>query len=422
MSENELSYGTTKSRVCIDLGASNTRHATIKDGTKCMPNNVTIIEEDLVTLLDKRGSNDSDKNVDALEEYILQNLDVTITSSDIVDSEYFPVRALVGDASSRYRRPSEKPNALKNKHKQVINYINAITSLAIRTKLKGLECEDIYLYLALPPIEAREANDYVEKQLKGHIDVKFNMLDFTVKLNIVGVTCLEESYMALTSFFFTTDGKAREEAKQYANDNVLFIDIGASTTDLAAAKAKKYLEKSGRTIKIGGNVVRDNVANAIQELFGFEPDLAISENAVAEGRVQLGKSYKDISEKVVLAKEEFAQQITNSLDTYFTRIGMPLQSFVAIIVGGGGSMQSSYIDESVTAEDGTEVVKVTSAPMSEYITKRLKAICADIDVIQVDNPRLANLNGMLVRAKYDEMSELKKQRLAEASVAQVENN
>ena len=92
---------------------------------------------------------------------------------------------------------------------------------------------------------------------------------------------------------------------------------------------------------------------------------------------------------------ECAKGIATSMQTYFRSIGIPIQSIRAIIVSGGGSMHSQYVNE-----DG-EVI-VTSEPMSKYITEAFKEICDGVVVESYGgSPRTANISGLFIRAKVD---------------------
>lgn len=392
-----------QSFICVDLGASSTRYCSDDGEVKFQDNNVCIIGEDTETRLEAWSEGEEHKGSN-----IKQSLDVSIQKENDSESDYFPVRALVGDVARRFNKSSTRPGGLKNKHKQPVNYISAITVTAASILESGKTEGDISMYIALPPVEAKTAEAYVAKQLIGTFSVKFNMLDTTVKINVIEVKCLEEAYMAITSFFFTKDGALREENKNYGVGNLLSLDIGASTTDLATVQNRRFLEKTGKTYKIGGNVVRDTVSGYIQQELGYEADSVTSEHVVAEGRVQSGNTYKDFSKWVQLAKEEYATQIVNSMQTYFTAIGIPLQSYKAIVVSGGGSQPSQYIEDSVDASDLEPHVIKTSEAMSYFIEEKLKDICDTLDVIHIgDNPRLANVTGLYIRASFDKAKRLR---------------
>jgi hypothetical protein len=64
----------------------------------------------------------------------------------------------------------------------------------------------------------------------------------------------------------------------------------------------------------------------------------------------------------------------------------------SIIVSGGGSVASQYIDE-----NGEAVI--TSAPMSEYVTEELQKWSPRTAVIEYgDEARFANIKGLFIRA------------------------
>jgi len=222
--------------------------------------------------------------------------------------------------------------------------------------------------------------------------VKFNRLEKEVNITIKSMLCVEEGYMALVTFFFNKDGSATANADKYGKGYVLMLDVGSSTTDVVVAKDKRYVEKSGNTIKTGCNVIEANVANGIRAQFGYDPTNEELDFVLRTGRLAMGNSYKDLTVILRRAKEEFARSIIEQLQSYFRLVNIPLQTIRAIVVGGGGSLESKFTDE-----NGNEMV--TTGSVSEYVTKELNRVVEGIDVICVDgDPREANINGAYIRA------------------------
>ena len=157
----------------------------------------------------------------------------------------------------------------------------------------------------------------------------------------------------------------------------------------------QYFERTGKTIKIGGNVVRDYVIDEVMAQKNIDLNIEGAELAVAEGRVQAGMAFIDVGDIVASAKRAFAEQIVNNMQTYFKNINIPIQNFMAIVVSGGGSMAGKYYDM-----DGTE--HKTSESMAYYITERLKKVCSTVAVEYIDdNPRMANIKGLVHKAIFD---------------------
>lgn len=385
--------------ICLDLGASNTRYCEDDGVIHWLPNNMVFIDPELNTKLEEWSA---DK-----EDLARENLDILIEKVS-GESEYFPVRALIGKTAERFTPNSERPSSLMNKHKQRINYVSAIAATAVakyNTGLTGDSCNEVCMYVALPPVEARPAQEYVEHQLVGEYKITFLTLNDSVKLKISSVKCMEESYAALLSFFFK-EGKRTEKGKLYSNGNVLSIDIGASTTDLAVAQGGRFLERTGLTLKIGGNVVRDLVRDKIQFELGFVADVESLEQAVVTGRLRMGACYQDVGNLVEEAKKEFADRIILDIQNYFGQINIPIQSFMAFVVSGGGSMQGEYCDENGE-------VQTTSDSMSYYITEKLKNVCSTVAVEHLDDsPRLANIKGMYNKAMAEKKKLEKQQSVA----------
>lgn len=374
--------------VVADLGASSTRFASNTGTVSIIPNNMVFL--------------DKDKRVDLVphDDQLESSLDVIIEKQG--ESKYFPVRALVGQMAERYTSNNVKPSVMSNKHEQKINYVSAVLAVAL-SKIKCGFNDNVSLYLALPPIEVRSAKDIVASNLVGRYKVtlpKYNG-GVTLDFEITDTSCHEESFMALVSYFFDVRGAMKEEHKKYLTGHILSLDIGASTTDLAIVKDGKYLDKTGQTYKTGGNIARDYLIDQIRAMHGFDLPIADAEITMAEGRLQLGDSYEDASALVSEAKEELARSIVGQIQGYFRQVNIPIQTIRAIVVSGGGSMKSAYVN----AEG--EIVE-TSKAVGHYITEPLKDICSGVKIESYgDNPRLAVVTGLLIRAQLDVIKKAK---------------
>lgn len=373
--------------VAADLGASSTRYTSQSGKIDIMPNNMVYIQKDTVV--------DQEPYTTDIEAA----LDVTIESDN--GSEFFPVRVLIGQMAERFSPTNEKPSVLSNKHTQQINYISTVMAVALSKYKQGLG-DSISVYLALPPIEVKSAKEVVHDNLVGNYTITFHKMDnMKIKFSITEVNMYEESFMAMLAYFFDMNGAIREQAKQFAKGNVLSMDIGASTTDLTVVQDMRYLEKSGQTFKTGGNIARDFLIDDFRGVYGFDAPIDMAELAMAEGRVQMGNTYQDCSEAVDKAKRQFAAQIVEQMQGYFRKVNIPIQTIRAIIVSGGGSMQGQYIDD-----EGKIIT--TSKPISYFITSELSKVCPGVAVEQFsDNPRLANITGLYIRAKIDMLKKKK---------------
>jgi hypothetical protein len=368
--------------VAVDIGASSTRFVSNNGKIRVLPNNMVFLEPNIFV------------DLEPYDNSVESALEVVITKEG--DPENSNIKALIGQLAERFASNNVRPSVLVNKYSQKINYISVITAVALSKIEEGLE-GPIYLYLALPPIEVRTAKDAVKQKFTGKYRVEFPKFrgGIKVEFEIADVSCYEESFMALLSYFFDLNGTLKEKAKKYLTGNILSLDIGASTTDLAILKNGRYLDKSGQTYKIGGNIARDYLRDLIRAQYGFDLPAEDAEVTMAEGRLQLGNTYVDIRDLVTEAKMNFAQAVVEQMQSYFRQVNIPIQTIRAIVVSGGGSMQSQYINEN------GEIIK-TSEPMSYYITQSLKDVCPGVEVEPYgDEPRMANIRGLLIRAKVD---------------------
>ena len=367
--------------LALDMGASGTRFACDDQKIRQIPNNMVFLDADEKTMLKKNADD------------LMSNLEVVIEKD--IENEYFPCRALIGELANRHSTSNIRPSGLKNKSDQKVNYISTITSAAISLIALQEDDQDIEVFVALPPAEARVASEKIKNNLVGKYTVEFPRMDAKVTFTIKDVTTFEESFLAMLAFFFETDFKPKQAAIEFKTGNLLSLDIGASTTDIVVVENLKYLEKSGQTYKTGGNIAVDILTDIIRGEYGYDMPIDIATKAMAEGRMVLGNKYEDISMHVKNAKKQYAREVVANIQSYFRKINIPIQSIRAIMVSGGGSMQSQYVDESSN-------VVVTVAPMSEFITEQLKDICDSVEVRAFDgNPRTANITGLLTRVNLE---------------------
>lgn len=367
--------------LAVDIGASGTRFASDDQVIRQIPNNMVFLEQDERVLLKK--------NDDSLESNGLVNIKKN------GDSEYFPCRALIGELANRQSPSNIRPSGLKNKTEQKVNYISILTAAAVSSMAQNEDNQSIKVYLALPPAEARVAWESVRDKLVGTYTVEFERLGKSVTITISDVVTYEESFLAMLAFFFNIDCTPKPAAMEFRTGNLLSLDIGASTTDLVVVENLKYLEKSGQTYKTGGNIAVDILTDLIREEYGYDIPFELASKAMAEGRMVLGNKFEDISNLVRKAKKTYAGEVVANIQSYFRKINIPIQTIRAIMVSGGGSMQSQYINE-----NSEEVVTVP--PMSEFITEQLRDICDSVSVRAYDgNPRTANITGLLTRVNLE---------------------
>lgn len=372
-------------RVEVDLGASGTRMCQKKGIVDTIPNNMVFIG--------------MDKEVDLrpYDDNILNNLEVKITKEGTED-KMFPCHVLIGTLAERYSASNERPSVAANKLNQRVNYVSAIVAMAYMN-MKYDMGNELHFYMALPPVEVRNGKQLANDNIVGKYTVEFVKLmgGRTVEFEVKAVSVYEESYLALMSFLFTREGKLREENRECLNGYTLSVDIGASTSDLAIMKDGKYLEKSGKTYKTGGNVAREYLVDSIREEFGYDLPIDEAEIVMSEGRLKIGASYRQITEYVESAKKHLSDALVELIMTYFRQVNIPIQMISNIVVSGGGSLESYY-----TNDKDEEVI--TSRPTSQFLTDRVHEICKEVNVIYYGKQaRLANITGLFIQACIEEI-------------------
>lgn len=373
--------------VCIDLGASGSRYMGESAQISVLPNNMVELDAKETSLI----------NPDAND--IESCLEVKIEKISGEKCEHFPANVLIGDMAEKSNGIQIRPSMLERKFAQRINYISLITVAAI-TKLKyGIE-DDLDVYMTVPPLEINKAREVFGKLLPGKYKVKLpKYMDGTeVDVTIASVKVYEESFMALTSWFFDLNGQPRPEAVPYLNGTVMSEDIGASTSDVAIVENGRYLNKSGRTYTTGGNEALDYLIERVEEKYAISLNFADAETTMKEGRLKQGNTYIDISDDVAEAKKRLASKLNTYMPGYFRQINKDISTVNAVVVSGGGSMQSQYINEK------NEVIK-SSEPISAFISNEIHRLSPGTVVIPYgDDARFANVKGLFIRANLDKLN------------------
>lgn len=407
--------------VCVDIGASSSRYVSNSGQIGVLPNNMVMLPDMQVT----RIVPESTDIESSLEVQIVKNtpslgpVKSADGKTDITAIEAFPVNVLVGIMATKYSRSNMVPNINTSKHTQPINYISAILSCAVsmlKESSQGNVESSVDLYLAVPPQQLAKAEQVFPLGLVGSYTVKFPkyMGGTEVNFTVSDVRIFEESYMACTSFFFNMNGTVREEAKSYLSGNVMSVDIGASTTDFTIVKNGRYMNKSGKTYPNGGRDARDTLIDLIKETYDFEVTPDGADVCMAEGRVQRGNKFIDIGDLVIDAKKQLVDSLMQRVGEYFHFCGIPLQEINIIVVSGGGSLESKYANS-----DG-EIVK-TADSISTLLLKELLKLCPDVDVIPYgEEARFANVRGLFIRAKTDELMKSKAQNMGAAPKPQAQ--
>lgn len=371
--------------ICTDQGASSTRFSVNNSKVYKNPNN--FIEVDIESDI---------RNTPYTQEFV-DNMDLTISKDG--ESDFFPVRILGGTLAERYSSSSAKPSMLSSKSRQPVNYYSVISSVvnSILLSEDAEDCKspvDVTCYMCLPPVEItgnNENEDYVKSQLAGKYTVRLNKMDREIEFNIKEVNVYAESVLAVVAFLFNQDATQRTEMAKYNKGYILGFDLGASTADLVLIKDRRFIEHSGYTCKLGGNIIDDLMRSEIRRKFGTEVSNDDIIEAVRTGRLAYGSSYKDVSAELQKCKKQYASMLFEKVETYFASNNIGLQSIKAVFMSGGGSMQSSYMDES-----GKEIV--TSPSVGEYIDEMLKKVCDSVDMVLSPsvNPRECNIVGLIL--------------------------
>ena len=368
--------------ICVDMGASMTKYAVVEPsvGNVSFPNNMIV--------------SDAPSGVYKLSDNRLDNYEMRFTCPE-QDKSGTPLEGIVdkyisfGKYAARSRQTAIKPSVDNKKCTQAINYASVIATIAYEVS-RGNLWGKIKVMLAVPPVEIAQAKEAF-KALIGKYEVTLvgggsRITDEDVVFEIVEVSCFEESMLTCTSFLFSKRGPRHPEL---LGKTLLVFDIGASTTDVGVVKKGVYWDKSQQTLRIGGNMIRDGIKDALYEEYEILLEGDELEEAITLGKVEICGEEQSIVELLNREREHCAAEIREQMSTYFKRTGVDIKTIGAIVLSGGGSLSSGGAgteEESISEKDTRSV--------GSYICEALGLK----GFYYGSEARFANVEGLVLRA------------------------
>lgn len=362
----------------IDMGASMTKYAVDEHGVQCFPNNMIIRDTPSATY--------------KLSDSRLENFEMCVTTED--DKTGTPIEGLIGKYVSfgRYAARSKdtaiRPSVDNKKCTQPINYASVLAAIAYEVE-KGELWGKISVSLAVPPVEIEQAREAF-KALIGTYKVELvgggRLSSDEQTFEIISVSCYEESLLTCTSYLFSKRGPKHPEL---LGKTLLVFDIGASTTDVGIVKKGVYWDKSQQTLRIGGNMIRDMLKDALYEKYELLLEGEELEDAIASGEVEIYGEKHNIVALLDEAREHCAGEIRQQMSTYFKRTGVDIKTIGAVILSGGGSLSAGLVNE-----EGEKADVGDTHSVGHYICETLGLQ----GYYYGEGARYANVEGLVLRS------------------------
>lgn len=318
----------------VDMGASMTKYGV--DGeveNASLPNNIVI--------------RDTPSTVYKMSDNRLDNFEIFITTED--DKKDTPVEKILnkyisfGMYATRGSDTSIRPSMDDKKCSQPLNYASIIATLAYEAE-RGNLWGKVRVALAVPPIEIKQAREAF-KALIGTYTVRLvgggRLADDEHTVEIDEVVCFEEPLLTAMAFMFSKRGPKHPEL---LGKTLLFFDIGASTTDLGIFKGKSYQDNSQKTIRIGCNIVRDTLKDAIYEKYEVLLDVEDLDAAIRTGVIEICGTKENIVGILDDVRCRCAAKIRAELTTYFKDKNVDIKTLGGLVFSGGGSLSAEGED------------------------------------------------------------------------------
>lgn len=368
--------------MCVDMGASMTKYAVDEHSVGSFPNNM------IVRATPSETYKLSDNRLDNFEMKIETEDDKTGTPLEELLGKYISF----GKYASRSRDTSVRPSVDNKKCTQAINYASVLASISYEVE-RGNLWGKIRVALAVPPVEISQAREAF-KALIGSYKVTLvgggRLADDVQTFEIIDVKCYEESLLTCTSYLFSKRGPKHPEL---LGKTLLVFDIGASTTDVGIVKKGVYWDKSQQTLRIGGNMIRDYLKDALYEKYELLLEGDELEDAVQSGKIEIYGEEQSIVEFLDEARKHCAAEIREQMSTYFKRTGVDIKTVGAVILSGGGSLSSG-----ITEQSSGEIVDDKS--VGYYISEALGMQ----GLYYGDEARYANVEGLVLRTLLAEQN------------------
>lgn len=221
-----------------------------------------------------------------------------------------------------------------DKSKDMDYFILTLFAIAKEAKKRDINIygKEIVLSIGLPPADFSAYADSFTKYFKDNAK---NGITFSY--NDVAISCyLKAVYIAPQNFaaVMTYESKL---IKEY--NTVYCIDIGDGTVDLLVLKNGMPDLKTRVSNKSGIAVMRSEIANAVQQNFGYQLDGDVIEQILRDKKTVLPQ---EIIEFVKAQAETWFTKIVNELHPYVPDFRINLTVFL----GGGSLILKKYIEAS----------------------------------------------------------------------------
>lgn len=358
-------------KIAIDLGSYSTKSKNLTTGEYSeLPNNIIEVEDDV----------NSEQIV--FSENLEDSLDVVFMDTQgKLEGVNLGRRYFVGGLANQYSASCVKPNSLMSKTYQTTTYVNLLTNIALEMVKNDIDYAEPVLGTLLPPIEVygKDKEVFLHNICRRfRIGLPLLNKNLTINIKPENVKLVAECFASFTPLLYDENGNLTDIAKKFSSGMLIAIDIGASTTDLAAVNNLKPLARTFDTMRIGGNKVVSLLIDEIKhEMSGYRPGFIEAEEALKTGYLYIGSEPVDVRQHIANAKKKFADIFYEYFIEYMESKSLHVYGLRGMVFTGGGSIKTDSIDS-----------------VGAYILNRVKAISPYTEALFIPNPRYSNLEGV----------------------------
>lgn len=205
-----------------------------------------------------------------------------------------------------------------------------------------------------------------------------------------------EGFTAYVGTVFENKSMFRYKMKSVAQTNILVVDMGDGTTDLALIRETTLSQKSLHSVPMGGSTITQNLKKEMEQRYGHAFSLDTMQKATITGELQIGNRTMDISKDVERIRKTSAVSVANSIKGYFDTLGESIDEINYILLCGGGAIPQ---EQGYEMKSYQEFMREELQNMMRYADflemPYIKQVGKDGKETQIQmNPRLLNVIGL----------------------------
>lgn len=364
--------------ICLDVGSTMTRSIMFKsEDVQNNKLNKELLITDTATIQLARPLPSI-----RTQKTIQDNLECVLTTSTNT------WRIVKGSMRQLLTKESVRMVSSISKLDQETTYQSILFQCALNALCESVQSDtaaDVYnigLTLALPPEDTADTRkEKITSRLLGVSTVEFPRLNKKINLNITSVDIYAEPIAA--AYYYSIN------VPSASDENIVFLDCGGRSKGAVLTKNGR-LVLDGTVTGVGGGerFVQEVAQNTATRLEVNLPSAEVVRKALETGSMKIGTTDYDITEDINLAKENLAEDCTDTIRRLLDKTGTKLEEIQRVVCTGRSFLPS--------VKNGT----VVSRSLVEFVEEQFQYnnVPIEFERYSLDNPIV---NGLYYYAMFN---------------------